>query len=117
MALDGFFFDGVCFRTEQDAYNEYGASLQPVITPLKQVVFDYLPSYALPSFTGAFQKTETTFDDLGVVVNSYQSIVGVPAFMPCDPDQGYLDGLTIGWGIGGLYIAVASLMLIKKAFP
>lgn len=109
MAMTGAIYGQKCFNTPDLAVDAYYSNVAPAQTPgATTYVIEFVK-------TGAvwYQKSYSV-SSTGVWTTRSTTAAPVPTFPACDPSEKFLDGVTIGWGIGSAMIAVAALMFIKR---
>lgn len=106
MATGGF-WNGVCHSSQSAALDAY-YSQQPLVISNgaafrfeKQGITWIMQRYSLESN--------------GSMLYSGQSVAPTTIFPTCDPAEPFLDGMTIGWGIGAAMVFAACVAWLKKA--
>lgn len=115
----GYLFNDHCYASQLNTYHAYGASLPANLSALYDVEFTWWPtSNVSANFSGSYGKVTRYYDpSTGVFQLQTAYTVKVPVWERCDPAAAYLDGITIGWGIGLIILAVTAVGLLRKALP
>lgn len=108
----GAFYKGVCYENAAYATDALYSDVPPtfVAGPTEYMqTFYKLPSGAWQSLSFSKAPTATSW--------TFQAQANLPvhSFATCDPSTGFLDGVTVGWGVASVLAAVGALAFMKRA--
>jgi hypothetical protein len=110
MALTGSLYQRVCYSSSADAVTAYFGD-QPAYQTVGTT--SYLNMFV--NQTGVWKIVQYSISATGVYTTRSTTNATVPTFPTCDPAQGYLDGMTIGWGITLAMVTVFCAVQIRRA--
>lgn len=112
----GYVFGLQCYGDQQDAIDAYYSSIaRHAQASGSNTVETYYQSCVSCGYTSNWRRIVETFDSSGVQLSAVATEALVPTFPACDPAQNFLDGMTVGWGIGSAMLLVAAVMFMKRA--
>jgi len=110
MAKKGDIHGDMCYPSQTDALNAYYSQIAPSQAPgTTSFVNEFV------QVSGVWHLRQSSIDSSGTWTTRSTTPAPVIAFPACDPVEGFVDGVAVGWGIAAALIASASLVLIKRA--
>lgn len=110
MANNGAIYGDKCYPSQTDALNAYYSQIAPSQAPgITSFVNEFV------QVSGVWHLRQSSIDSSGTWTTRSTTPAPVIAFPACDPVEGFVDGVAVGWGIAAALIASASLVLIKRA--
>jgi len=103
---NGFRTGNTCYSTVDEAADAYFASAQPFL-------FESNAHVMLITYEKVAGKWSWGVLDTGTMTKSYNTLQN-PLFPSCDPAQGLQDGISMGWMVGTVLIAVAAIASMKR---
>ena len=108
----GALFNGTCYNSLNEATHAYWTSVPASITAgansfLIHVRYEPTTEKWMTYHYGKANPGLWTYQG-----NGQLPTLSLPE---CDPAESFLDGVTVGWGVGSVLIAVAALMMMKRA--
>lgn len=105
----GYLVGGRCYSLSSDAVDVYFSSQPPTLTP---GATSYVTYYTKPAAT--WNVSTYSISSAGSYVQLYSTAAVQPAFATCTPEQPFLDGMTVGWGIVVAMVGVWAVVQMRK---
>jgi len=116
MALNGFLQSGTCYQDLYGAYAAYVSKLQvPASSSTTLVQLNYNPLSVYGGLNGHYQYDYFSVSPLGSLVYLKTVSISAPVFPVCDPLLPFQSGAFLGATVGGAFITVSLVALLRRA--
>jgi hypothetical protein len=101
--------NGYCYATTSDAADNHFSGAGPAFTAGSTSYQQWYEKVA-----GVWVIKRQSIASNGSITNLANSNATIPVFAPCDENQNFFDGLTLGWGVAAAMVAAFAVKFIAR---